>query len=176
RKRSADEAVSTEAISGKRARKIRQEAPDWVEEYKAYLVKDVDDPAWQLCVDRWFVYEVRCMKRGPGNTRLSSTSKRPAIIPLWFKKKLLQDPAITDVGEYASGWIEWWKELQPKERKGDPWSTDLTETKQSLTALKKPGNGPGSILAVVVGLRWWEKAEGTEVDWKRAVEAVSACL
>ncbi|KAF5320626.1 hypothetical protein D9611_013728 [Ephemerocybe angulata] len=175
RKRSVSDTVSTGVA--KRQRKATQEVPEWVEEYKTYLLTDIEDPEWRVCVERWCSFEIKAVKRGPGNSRFAASSERPPIIQAWFKKKKLQDPALQDVNEYASGWIKWWKELQPKERAGDPWATEMTpETKNSLICLKKPGTGPGSMLAVVAGLRWWAKAESPEVSWKKAVEAVSGCL
>ncbi|KAF6743808.1 hypothetical protein DFP72DRAFT_745496, partial [Ephemerocybe angulata] len=175
RKRPA-ETVNTE-ISGKRVRKATQDAPEWVKQYKTYLLENIEDEQWARCIDLWFKFEVECQKPGTGNTRFSSLSKRPVTIVKWFKSKSLVDPKVPDVGQYASEWIEWWKEVQPKERREGPWATgESGNTTPSFEWMKKPGNSPGGLIAMVVGLRWWAKAENTEVGWGEAVATLSACL
>ncbi|KAF6763548.1 hypothetical protein DFP72DRAFT_800413, partial [Ephemerocybe angulata] len=113
--------------------------------------------------------------------RFSAVTKRPPELAKWFRPARAKAQKMVDLDVekgFGSSWIEWWKELQPAWRENDPWAalpTELGPT-QSLKSLKKTGHGVGSLIAVVVGLRWWRDESGTEVSWATAVESVSSCL
>ena len=80
-------------------------------------------------------------------------------------------PFVSDLGQYARAWTEWWTFCQPSWRQDGGWP--LPKDDQTSTNWCKVGNhGRNGLFLVVMSTTWWASSVQSTKDWTEFDEAV----
>ncbi|KAJ7030750.1 hypothetical protein C8F04DRAFT_906787, partial [Mycena alexandri] len=137
---------------------------------KSMLLEGGLGAQWEGLVDAWWALEAST--KFVSKTKSHPTTSRPREVGLWVKSARKGTPQVIPES-FGEGWWVWWRGINPKWRVSN--GELLREGDGSWDVLRCPGQN--GFLNVVVCLRWWRLAAGTEPrDWIRAVEDVKWVL
>ncbi|RXW18009.1 hypothetical protein EST38_g7846 [Candolleomyces aberdarensis] len=167
-----------ERRSTRRKKTATKERPEWMDAAQEYLRRGPDVQAWRVLVDVWLAFEQGMTASTLTMQRLPAGSKRPETLSRWITagKKYPTVPTLNEQEreEFATAWLDWWKEMQPVARKyshDDELPLPL-QAKHDLSTIKK--GGPSGLVLALIGLKWWYRP-GLRM-WDRAVEDLRGCL
>ncbi|KAJ7715351.1 hypothetical protein B0H16DRAFT_1273340, partial [Mycena metata] len=127
-------------------------------------------PVWEGLVDAWWALE--SSTDFASTTKGHPTTSRPREVGLWVKSARKGTPKVIPES-FGKGWWEWWMAINPEWRVSD--GSLVKEGDGDWDDLRCPGQN--GFLNVIVCLRWWRLAAGTESsEWSRAVSDVKWVL
>ncbi|KAJ7027745.1 hypothetical protein C8F04DRAFT_1266695 [Mycena alexandri] len=150
--------------------------PKWALDARALLEKvSADGSEWAEMVDLWWKLE---SSGGFAAGKPLATKGRPAEVGWWIQRARRATPMIKSAHVFATSWISWWIELNPKWR-GAAGSDKMlrTEGQSGWDGLKATATGVNGLLSVLMCLKWWKDAiDDEEGDWAIAVSDVTWVL
>ncbi|KAJ7755134.1 hypothetical protein B0H16DRAFT_1315947 [Mycena metata] len=144
--------------------------PKWASEAKAILdTVSAEGNEWAEMMNLWWRLE-----SSTGFAGVGSSKGRPMEVGWWIQRARRTPPKIKQADAFATSWIGWWIELNPKGRvAAGPDKMLRTEGQSGWEGLTARVNG---LLSVLMSLKWWKDAVEEEGDWEIAVSDVTWVL
>jgi hypothetical protein len=160
-------AASVPTASLALARQLPPTAPEWIIYASTMLDSELFGDRWAELVTLWKAFEIS--HQFTGSLRLA-TSNRPSCIGQWIQRARSSSyrPAIVNLEQFASNFLNWWTGVQPKWRISTEGST-LRRTRGDLVILRL--SGPNGLVSILVALFFWcvasDANESSKTMWMR---------